>query len=208
MVLVYKKERLFRDMKIMIKTLFIMMLLVVAPYNADACVGKTLVIGITDTTGGHVIAEMLSILVNERTGTTIDIKYFENVEEIYEAIKDKEVDISVENTERALRLLNMPPEDDIKKAYKSVKATYENEKGMIWLKPFGFTKIDGAMAPSYTATILRVDVLNNFPALPRLFNKLGSKINDAAYAKLIRSVESGEMPKSVVKAFLKSKKLI
>jgi glycine betaine/choline ABC-type transport system substrate-binding protein len=53
-----------------------------------------------------------------------------------------------------------------------------------------------------------MEILNNFPALPRLFNKLGSRINDAAYTKLILSVESGGEPKSVAKEFLKSKKLI
>ncbi len=173
-----------------------------------ACVGKTLTIGVTNSTEGKVFAEMLSTLVNERTGTTINIKYFDNSQDIYEAVKKQDVDISIENTTSALNVLNMPKEADIKKAYKIVKSTYEKEKGLIWLKPFGFTKAGSGEAPAYTATILRMDILNNFPALPRLFNKLGSKINDAAYVKLIKSVESGEEVKKVARNFLKSKKLI
>ena len=189
-------------------TILIMILITCLAPGLDACVGKTLTIGVTDSVEGKVFAEMLSTLVNERTGTTINIKFYDKVQDIYKAVREKAVDISIENTTIAMHVLNMPHEADAKKAYKVVKATYEKEKGLIWLKPFGFTKVQGADSPSYTATILRMDVLNNFPALPRLFNKLGSTINDAAYSRLLKSVESGKTPKSVAKDFLKSKKLI
>jgi osmoprotectant transport system substrate-binding protein len=89
-----------------------------------------------------------------------------------------------------------------------VKAAYEKEKGMVWLKPFGFTHTSGGSTPSYTAAVLRLEILNNFPALPRVIGKLGSMINDEAYAGLMRSVESGEKPKKAARDFLKSKKLI
>jgi osmoprotectant transport system substrate-binding protein len=194
-----------KTIKMAILMAMVLMLFVPAVY---ACVGKTLTIGVTNSTEGKVFAEMLSTLVNERTGTTINIKFFDKRQDIYEAVRKQDVDISIENTTRALNVLNMPQEADIKKAYKMVKVSYEKEKGLIWLKPFGFTNVGSGESPAYTATILRMDILNNFPALPRLFNKLGSKINDAAYEKLIKSVESGEEPKEVAKDFLKSKKLI
>jgi osmoprotectant transport system substrate-binding protein len=89
-----------------------------------------------------------------------------------------------------------------------VKTAYEKERGIIWLKPFGFSHSSGTVSPSYTATILRVDILNNFPVLPRVINKLGSTIDNETYAKLIKSAESGEKPKKVARDFLKSKKLI
>jgi osmoprotectant transport system substrate-binding protein len=186
----------------------ILMLAFLAPGVVDACVGKKLIVGVTKSTESEVLAEVLATLVNERTGTTVEIYFYEDVQGIYDAVMEKIVDISIENTTRAMQLLNMPVEPDVKKAYKVVKATYEKEKGLVWLKPFGFRKKEGNGTRSYTATILRMEILNNFPALPRLFNKLGSRINDAAYAKLIKSVESGGEPKSVAKEFLKSKKLI
>ncbi len=195
-------------MNTMKKAILISMVLMFIVPAVYACVGKTLTIGVTDSLEGKVLAEMLSTLVNERTGTTINIEFFDSSRDIYEAVRKQEVDISIENTSSAMNVLNMPQENDIKKAYKIVKATYEKEKGLIWLKPFGFTKVGKGEPPAYTATILRMDILNNFPALPRLFNKLGSKINDATYAKLIKSVESGEEPKRVARDFLKSKKLI
>jgi len=190
------------------KMLLIIMVLTLFTPKAYACVGKTLTIGVTHSSEGQVFAELLSTLVNERTGTTVNIEFYDDVQDIYEAVKQEKVDIAIENTARAMTLLNMPPEADVKKAYKVVKATYEKEKGLIWLKPFGFLHNAEGDAPAYTATILRVEVLNNFPALPRLFNKLGSTINDDTYMKLIKSMESGEKPKIIAKDFLKTKKLI
>jgi len=193
----------------MMKKIFIIgiLLLFFAP-KLYACVGKTLTIGVTDTPESRILAQMLSTLVNERTGTTVDIEFYKTSEDIYAAVTEKKVDISIENTAHAMHILNIPEETDVKKAYAVVKATYEKEKGLIWLKPFGFTKGNGEASPSYTATILRMDVLNNFPALPRLFNKLGSSINDQTYTALLESVKTGKEPKSVAKNFLKSKKLI
>ncbi len=210
MILKYKHALGLHEKEFFIlrKIILIMAFIALLIPDAYACVGKTLTIGVTDSTESKVLAQMLSILVNERTGTTINIEYFDEVEDIYEAVREQEVDISIENTTRAMQLLKMPAQSDVKKAYKAVKATYEKEKGLIWLKPFGFTKGRGEGPPSYTATILRMDVLNNFPALPRLFNKLGSTINDDTYIKLMESVESGREPEGVVKDFLKSKKLI
>ena len=151
---------------------------------------------------------MLSAIISERTGSTANIRYYKSPQEIYEAVKAKQVDISVENTSRAMQLMNRPADPDAKKAYEFVKALYEREKGMVWLKPFGFMNGNSGESPSYTAAILRVDILNNFPVLPRVLNKLGSTINDETYTKLIKSVGSGEKPKTVARDFLRSRKLI
>jgi osmoprotectant transport system substrate-binding protein len=184
-----------------------MLLLLFAP-KTDSCVGKTLNIGVINSPEGQIFAEMLSTLINERTGTTATIRYYKNSQDIYEAVKAKQVDISIENTARAMHLLNKPAEPDAKKAYEVVKTTYEKDRGMVWMKPFGFLSGSGGDTPSYTAAILRVDILNNFPVLPRVINKLGSAINDEAYKKLIKSMDSGEKPKTIARDFLKSKKLI
>ncbi len=176
--------------------------------SADACVGKLLHIGVMDSPEGQVLAEMISTIVNERTGTTVKVELFKNEQDLYEAIKSKQVDILVENTARAMQVLNRPAEGDARKAYEVVKATYEKDLGLVWLKPFGFTKAAGGTAPSYTATLLRVEVVTNFPALPRVIDKLGSVLNDETHARLVRSVESGEKPKKVARDFLKAKKLI
>jgi osmoprotectant transport system substrate-binding protein len=190
------------------KFIVIMMLLAFVSSKAHACVGKILHIGVVNSSEGQVLAEMLSSLINERTGSTVAIQFYHDEQELYDAVKVKQVDISIENTTRAMRVLNRPEEGNADKAYEVVKATYEKEKGLIWLKPFGFMHGNGGAPASYTAAILRVDVINNFPALPRVIGKLGSTLNDETYSRLIKSVESGEKPKKAARDFLKSKKLI
>lgn len=192
-------------MKIM--TMLLVLFMALAP-GVDACVGKTLHIGALNSPEGQVFAEMISVIITERTGSTVEAKFYNNLQELYDAVKVRKVDIMVENTARAMQLLNKPADTDAKKALEIAKATYEKEKGLIWLKPYSFSKGNGGETPSYTSTLLRIEVLSNFPALPRVMDKLGSVINDEAYTKLLKSVEAGDKPKKVARDFLKSKKLI
>jgi glycine betaine/choline ABC-type transport system substrate-binding protein len=127
---------------------------------------------------------------------------------LYEAVKVKQVDISVENTTRALHQLNRQSEADARKAYELVKAAYEKEMGLIWLRPLGFLNGNGGAGTSHTAVLVRSEVINNFPVLPRVIDKLGNVITDETYRKLVASVDSGEKSKKVARDFLKSKKLI
>lgn len=191
------------------KSLFMLIIvfLCLSP-KGHACVGKVLTIGVLDSTEGQVLGEMLSSLINERTGTSIAVKFFQSEQELYQAVQVKQVDICIENTARAMQGLNKRIEGDVNKVYEAVKAIYEKEKGLVWLKPFGFLYSNGESAPSYTAALLRLEVLNNFPALPRVIGKLGNVLNDESHARLIKSVESGVQPKKAARDFLKSKKLI
>lgn len=190
------------------KSLFIIAILLLLAPRVHACVGKVLTIGVVNSSEGQVLAEMLSSLIIERTGTTIVVKFFKNEQDLYQAMQAQQIDISIENTVRAMHALKKPVEGDMNKVYEVVKAVYEKEKGFVWLKPFGFLHSNGESSPSYTAAVLRVEVLNNFPALPRVIGKLGNVLNDETRTRLIKSVESGEQPKKAARDFLKSKKLI
>ena len=190
------------------KSLVIMLFMLIFSPQAHACVGKVLNIGVVNTPEGQVIAEMLSSLINERTGSTVAIRFYSSEQDLSAAVNVKQVDISVENTTLAMQSLKRPAVSDADKAYELVKAAYETERGLVWLKPFGFTHSNTVKSPSYTAAVLRMEVLNNFPALPRVIGKLGNVLNDDTYQKLIKSVESGEKPKKAARDFLKSKKLI
>lgn len=191
------------------KRLIVALALLLFPMpHAEACVGKTLTIGVTDSSQGKLIAELLSAVIQERTGTTVKIRFFASSEEVAEAAKVKQVDILIGNTARALQTLNRPKESDPAKAYDIVKAAYEKDQGLIWLKPFKFLNGAGGGGPSYTATVLRIDIVNNFPALPRVIGKLGPVLDDAAYSRLLKAVEAGGAPKAAARDFLKSKKII
>lgn len=170
--------------------------------------GKILNIGAVDSTGGRVLAEMVSAIIAERTGTSVAVRFFHDAQTLDDALRMKQVDISIENTGDALRILNRQPESDMTRTFEAVKTAYEKEKGLVWLKPFGFQNGGAGVSPARTAAVLRADILANFPALPRVIGKLGPAITDEAYARLVRSVESGEKPKKAARDFLKAKKLI
>jgi osmoprotectant transport system substrate-binding protein len=195
---------------VMKKTLFIVFIamLFIFPPMADACVGKMLRIGAVGSADGYLLSEMLAIMINERTGSTVNVKFYKNTAELYEAVRSREVDILIENTATAMEILNQSAGANLTKTYETVKSTYEKEKGLIWLKPFGSLSGKEGQAPSYTAPVLKVEVLSNFPALPRVIDKLAGVINDETYARMIKSMNAGEKPKSVARDFLKSKKLI
>lgn len=187
---------------------FLILLCLVMPPVSDACVGRVLYIGAVNSSEGQLLSEMLATIINERTGTTVHTRLYNNFEELYEAVKGKQVDILIENTARAAQRLNKAVDSDIKKTYDAVKSAYEKEKGLIWLKPFGFLNGNTEAGRSYTAPVLRIEVINTFPALPRVVDKLAGVINDETYLKLIKLVDSGGKPKKTARDFLKSKKLI
>ena len=190
------------------KFVSVLVMLVVFAAGADACVLKTLHLGVLNSTEGQVLSEVLAALINERTGTNVTVQFYKNSQELYEAMKIKQLDIIIEDTDRAMQILNKPAEANLKAGYDTVKLTYANEKGLIWLKPFGFLNRHEGKSQSYTAPVIRSEVLNNFPGLPRVLDKLAGTINDETYARLLKAVGSGEKPKKVAKDFLKSKKLI
>jgi glycine betaine/choline ABC-type transport system substrate-binding protein len=167
--------------------------------QSDACVGKTLYIGAMDSTYEQLFSEMLLVLISERTGTTVNIKYYKDSRELYNAVKKNEVGILVENTDRALDMLGRQREQNLEAAYRIAKEEFRRNLNLVWLKPFGF---------SGYSPILTVDVLSNFPALPRVINKLGGIMNEEIFSKMVRSVKSGEKPKTVAREFLKARKLI
>jgi len=184
-------------------------LVLICPPASDACVGKVLRIGAVSSADGYLLSEILAILINERTGSTVNTKYYKNTTELYDAVKAQQVDILVENTARAMHILNRTASGaNPNKTYETVKTAYESEKGLIWLKPFGLLSWNEGEGRSFATAVLKVEVLSNFPALPRVIDKLAGMISDEIYAKLVKSMDSGEKPKTVARDFLKSKKLI
>jgi len=191
---------------------FVLLLAFLGSANSFACVGRTLYVGSLDTTEDKVLAQMLVLLINERTGTTVKIRYFDNNEALYNALKEndeeKRADIIVENTANALALLKKPQPGDLDQTYKQVKELYESELGLIWLNPFGFQHATGDEKQTLSAPLVRRDVLTNYPLLPRVLKKLAGAINDETFSTLTAKVRSGEKPHNISKDFLRAKKLI
>ena len=177
-------------------------------HQSDACVGKTLYIGALNSTYEQLFSEMLSVVISERTGTTVDIKYYKDSRELYNAVKKNEVGILIENTDRAMEILDRQREQNPEAAYNISKEEFRKNLNLVWLKPFVPLTREGGKNQYYYSPVITVDVLSNFPALPRVINKLSGIMNEETFLKMVKSVKSGEKPKKVARDFLKVRKII
>jgi len=197
--------------KIVTKSVVIGLLLFFAS-SAYSCVGRVLYIGILDTLEQNLIAENLVMLINERTGTNVQIRYFENSDSMYAALKceeeEKRADIIIENTANALKILDIAPGSDPNADYFVVKKQYEEKFDLVWLYPFGFSSGEGQQGKALSAPVLRNDVMTNFPLLPRILKKLAGAIDEQAFTQLMREAEAEKKPKNIARDFLRAKKLI
>lgn len=185
----------------------LLVILLFSAGHSHACVGKILNIGILNSVNENFLAELVSVLVNERTGTLVNIKVFSDSKDIYDAVKSDDVSIIIENTERAAMILNISKSDDAK-AYDVFKEEFRNRLNLIWLKPFGMVTGEDGKGQHYYAPVITEDVLINFPALPRLVNKLLDVTADKNYQDAVISVRHGENVRKAAKEFLKKKKLV
>jgi glycine betaine/choline ABC-type transport system substrate-binding protein len=171
-----------------------------------ACVGRILNIGIVDTVNENLLAELVSVLINERTGTTVNVKVFDSREEIYDAVKKEKIGIVIENTDNALDMLGLSKSGDMNQDYDVSKKQFRERRNLVWLKPFGSMPENNNQ--KYYSAVISEDVLINFPALPRVINKLKHISEDRAFEKVIKSVKSGKKTRRAARDYLKKKKLI
>ena len=179
-----------------------------------ACKDRLLILAVGDSIDQVIMGQMVSILVNERTGTSVEIVQPGDLQACHETVLQGNANIYINYVGMALagtegsNALDKPQE-----AYVLVRQSYINDFGMVWLKPFGFQgpltlgahsgKYDGTQA----APITTKDVLKKFPVLDRMINKLGGRVDNAIMEELIKKTENQDVEK-VVKEFLKSQKLI
>jgi len=178
--------------------------------TARACVGKSLVVGAMENPQQQVLAQMLSILISERTGTSVKIVPIVGHAEGHEALLRADLDMYVEYTGIGqVTLLKDQPIADSKTLFDAVKDRYNRELNLIWMQPFGFSET--AIAPTGTvadaAPVVRKDTLKKFPALARLINKLGGSIDAATMAELEKASADGNS-REVARSFLKKNRFI
>lgn len=195
----------------LILALFVAVALIVAPVvPARACVGKTLLIGNAGSPQQEILAQMLAILISERTGTTVKVVNFTSPAVAHEALLKADLDIQVEYTGVAqAEVLKAAAVSDREVLYQAVKAAYNQDLNLVWLNPFGFDepRLAPAGMVAQPAPVVRKDTLKKFPALARLINKLGGAIDAPTMARLEGEVKS-RTAQEVARAFLKENKLI
>ena len=178
-----------------------------------ACVGKTLIIGAVNRPDMNTMSQMLSILINERTGTTVVTKSFNSFPALMDAMKNGKIDIMLDYSGRCyIDVLGNKPERNAQKVFAAVKEVYQREKNQVWLPPFGFSEngvITGncGATPAVAAPVLRKSTLEKFPALPRVLEKLAGKVNNATITRLSNESRHGNV-KEITRKFLKENRLI
>ena len=172
---------------------------------ARACVGKTLHIAAAGSVQQDILANVLALLISERTGTTTKVDRFSDARAAHDAIGKADLDIVVAYTGQARsEILKKPAIAENQALYDAVREEYNQSLNLVWLAPFGFSDAKLGQA----APVARKDTLKKFPALARLINKLGDVIDEATMAKLEAQVKGGKTAAEVARAFLKESKLI
>lgn len=180
---------------------------------ASACVGKNLSVAGVGTPDVMAVAEMLAVLITERTGTTVTVTYYKDYPRCYEALKNNEVDIVIDFTGRCYTdVLGKGAEPDAAKVFSTVKEAYQRDLNLVWLEPFGFTGTGAEAgkggAPAIAAPVLRKDTLNKFPALPRVINKLSGRLTNEVISKLVGQGTDEKVLKKTTRKYLKDNRLI
>ncbi len=176
--------------------------------HVEACVGRILTIGIVETVNENLLAELISVLINERTGTTVNVKVFDGRKEIYDALKKDEISIIIETTDYAMSMLDKSVTEDKAMDYDVSKKEFREKLSLIWLKPFGLLSGQNINSPHLYSPVITEDVLINFPALPRVINKLKDISKDKRFDKVMKSVKSGKKTRRAARDYLRKKKLI
>ena len=194
----------------------VVVLLVLQANFVFACVGRKLHIGYKNYTEQEILAEMLALMIRERTGTEVVLKPFKSTKAAYKAIGGGNIQVYIEYTGIGLRdVMGGVPEGSAEDTYMAVKKAYAEVYNVIWLKPFGYQttykfyrKDIEAGIPMDAAPIVRRETLKKFPALARLLNQLSGKIDNKTISDLIARVDkNGESPDVIAGTFLKELKI-
>ena len=151
---------------------------------ARACAGYTLSVGTDGSQRQELLAQIMSELIRQRTGTKIRLVRFKFQDELLEAAKRKEVDLLVVTTQPT-----------------TVKNDLFLEGRLRLLKPFGYQ--DFQVMPAF-----QTETLKRFPALQRLINRLAGIIDDATLLRLEEELATGSDLRAAAKKFLTEQKLI
>lgn len=190
------------------------------PGSGIACVGRTIVVGYYDTPDQVMVANILSVFIDERTGTTVRLSRFGSRDEAFEAIRNDRISLFADYSGIVLsRFGGEAPGPDPEKNVSRVKELLNRKHNVLWLEPFGYDRIfpgkdakgepkdAGTADPGAAGLMLCKDSLSRFPALPRLLGKLRGMLDNGTMEELLRQAAGGD-PRSVARKFLKSRKLI
>jgi len=180
---------------------------------ATACVGRTILVGYHDAPDQVMVANILAVFIDERTGTTVKLSRFRTREEAFEAIRLDKVSLYTDYSTILLsKFAGERSSGDDEKNIARLKEVLNRRFNVVWLEPFGYDryftgKAKNGERPGQAGVMLCKDALSKFPALPKLFGKLRGALDNETMGSLLREASTSD-PKTVARRFLKSRKLI
>lgn len=187
--------------------------LFLSPAPAAACVGRTIFVGHYDSPEQLLVANLLAVFIDERTGTTVKLMPFASREEAYEAIRKDKVSLLVDHSSVLLqKLVGEAPGPDDGKNVALLKESLGRKYNVVWVDTVGYDRWFSAKAPAGkpgpAGVLLCKDALAKFPALPKLIAKLRGVLDNDTMAALLREAQGNGDPKGTARRFLKSRKLV
>lgn len=191
-----------------------------APRAGIACVGRTIVVGYYDAPDQVMVANILAVFIDERTGTTVRLSRFGTRDEAFEAIRLDRISLLADYSGIVLsKFGGEEPGPDPERNVSRVKELLNRKYNVLWLEPFGYDRVfspdaggspgkgAGGGDPGAAGLMLCKDSLSRFPALPRLLGKLRGMLDNGTMEELLREAARSD-PRAVARKFLKSRKLI
>ena len=186
----------------------------VLPSAVHTCVGRLLTIAISNSPDQVIMGQMLSILINERTGTSVEVIQSGDVNMCHEKVLSGKANIYINYIGMGwVGTGGSSKVDDPQKVYTLVSQLYNEKFGMIWLKPFGFSgpltldKKGKRESATLAAPVAAKDVLRKFPVLDRVINKLAGRVDTHTMDELREKSEKQDVIE-VEREFLKTQRLI
>ncbi len=179
-------------------------------HQAHGCVGRILNLAVTGSADQQVMGRLLATYITERTGTTVNLVKAPDLDTARKMVREGKANIYINYIDEAARELNKTSGATPQETWALLRQAYLEKYGLVWLKPFGYTgptdlakSADGSLAAAVTST----DVLEKFPILDRLINKLAGRISQETLRQLQQEAASADLA-AVAKNFLKKKNLI
>lgn len=187
--------------------------LLASPTPASACVGRTIFVGHYDSPEQILVANLLAVFIDERTGTTVKLAPFSSREEAYEAIRKDKVSLLVDHSSVLLqKLAGEAPGPDDGKNVALLKESLGRKYNVVWVDAVGYDRWFSPKAiagrPGPAGVLLCKDALAKFPALPKLIAKLRGVLDNDTMAALLKEAQGNGDPKGTARRFLKSRKLV